>query len=89
MEKNDRKTVSAVAADCSGKHKKTGGEKVKIDEKKLLIALARRGWNLVNLASELGVSRVTAYGYKKRNIRPSTLYRLAKALNCEPEELLE
>ena len=30
MEKNDRKTVSAIATDRSGKHKKTkGGEKVK------------------------------------------------------------
>lgn len=62
---------------------------MKVSEKKLLIALAKRGWDFVDLARELGVSRVTTYGYKKRNIRPSTLHRLAKVLNVEPEELLE
>lgn len=62
---------------------------MRISYKKLLIALAKRGWDFVDLARELGVSRVTAYGYKNRNIRPSTLHRLAKVLNVEPEELLE
>ena len=62
---------------------------MKIDEKKLYIQCAKNGFNFGDLAKVLNVSRVTVYGYKKRNIRPDTLNRIAQALNCEPEELLE
>lgn len=62
---------------------------MKIDEKKLYIQCAKKGWNFSNLAEAIGVSKVTLYGYRKRNIRPNTLNRITKALDCDPEELLE
>lgn len=62
---------------------------MKIDEKKLYIQCAKNGLNFGDLAKILKVSRVTVYSYKKHNIRPDTLNRIAQALNCEPEELLE
>ncbi len=62
---------------------------MRIDEKKLYVQCAKKGWNFCDLAKTLDVSRVTVYGYKKHNIRSDTLNRIAKALDCEPEELLE
>ena len=62
---------------------------MKIDEKKLYVQCAKNGFNFGDLAKVLNVSRVTVYGYKKRNIRPDTLSRIAQALDCKPEELLE
>lgn len=62
---------------------------MKIDEKKMFIQCAKKGWNFGDLANALNVSRITVYGYKKHNIRPDTLKRITQVLGCEPEDLLE
>ena len=63
---------------------------MRIDEKKLFIQLAKKNWNICNLADTLGVCPQTIEAIKKRKSpRPSTIGKIAKALDCEPEDLLE
>lgn len=62
---------------------------MKIDKKKLFIQCAKKGWSAFDLAKAVGVGKAAVYGYIKHNVRATTLGRLAKALECEPEELLE
>ena len=63
---------------------------MRIDEKKLFIQLAKKNWDLCNLADAMGVCPQNIIAIKKRkNPRPSTIGKIAKALDCEPEDLLE
>ncbi len=63
---------------------------MRIDEKKLFIQLAKESWDLSKLADALGVCPQTIQAIKKRKSpRPTTIGKIAKALDCEPEELLE
>lgn len=63
---------------------------MKIDERKLYVQLAKKSWDISDLADAMGVCYQTVASIRKRgNPRPSTIGRMAKALGCEPEELLE
>ena len=63
---------------------------MKIDERKLFIQMAKKNWNQTDLAEALGVCQQTIMAIRKRsNPRPSTIGKIAKALGCEPEDLLE
>ncbi len=63
---------------------------MKIDENKLFIQLAKKNWDLSKLADALGVCPQTIQAIKKRKSpRPTTIGKIAKALDCEPEDLLE
>ena len=63
---------------------------MRIDEKKLFIQLAKKSWDLSMLADVMGVCPQTIQAIKKRkHPRPTTIGKIAKALDCEPEDLLE
>ena len=63
---------------------------MKIDEKKLFLRLAKKGWNLTDLALKMGINPQTLTAIrKKNNPRPFTVFRMAKTLGCEVEELIE
>ncbi|MEN3776552.1 helix-turn-helix domain-containing protein [Priestia megaterium] len=60
----------------------------KIDEKKIKIARAERGWTITRLSNESGVTRKTIGEIEKGNkinIRFSTINQIAKALGKELE----
>lgn len=61
---------------------------MRIDEKKFFLQCAKKGLTYKELARALGVTTTTAYGYRKHNVRPDTVNRIAKALGCEPGDLL-
>ena len=62
---------------------------MKIDKTKLFIQLAKKGWNLTDLALKMGIRPQTlAVTMKKNNPRPFTIYRMAKTFGCGVEELL-
>jgi len=61
---------------------------LKIDEKKIKIARAERGWTITKLSNESGVTRKTIGEIEKGskiNIRFSTINQIAKALGKELE----
>ena len=63
---------------------------MKIDERKLFIQLAKKDWNFTDLANALGINTQTLITTRKRkSTRPSTIGKMAKALGCEPEDLLK
>ncbi|MEH7373118.1 helix-turn-helix domain-containing protein [Priestia megaterium] len=60
----------------------------KIDEKKIKIARAEKGWTITKLSNESGVTRKTISQIEKGskvNIRFSTIDQIAKALGKELE----
>ncbi|MCM3006742.1 helix-turn-helix domain-containing protein [Priestia koreensis] len=60
----------------------------KIDEKKIKIARAEKGWTITKLSKESGVTRKTISEIEKGNktsVRFSTINRIAKALGKELE----
>lgn len=62
---------------------------MKINERKLYIKCAKKGWDYSTLAEKMNVSYVNFINMKKRNVRPTTIAKLAETLGCEIEELLE
>lgn len=61
---------------------------MKIDEKKLFLQCAKKGLTYKELARMLGVTTTAVYGFRKHNVRPGTVGRLAKVLGCEPGDLI-
>lgn len=55
---------------------------------KIKLARIKRGVTQRELAEKLGVNRVTVVGYEKCKPQAKTLYKVAKALEIEIEELL-
>lgn len=61
----------------------------KINEKKIKIARAERGWTLTKLSKESGVTRKTISEIEKgskTNVRFSTINKIVKALGKEVEQ---
>ena len=64
----------------------TGGDPMILDIDKLKLAQARTGQTL----AELGISRNQVYRINKgKQIRPTTLHKLAAALSCDPADLIK
>lgn len=62
---------------------------MKLNKGKLFIYCAKKGWDFSDLAEALGVARPSVAGYLKRKIRPSILGKIAKILECQPEDLVD
>jgi DNA-binding Xre family transcriptional regulator len=64
---------------------------MKIDEKKLNLAMAENCFSTEQLSQIAGVSSVTITRIKNgsQKARPATIGKLAKALNVKVEELIE
>lgn len=63
---------------------------MRIDRKKLIVAMLEKNQNVLRLAQSSGVSRVTISGVKNgKSCSPSTAVKLAKALNVPVETLIE
>ena len=67
------------------------GEKVKINKKKLETAMAQNCIGILELADISNVSRTVLFriGKENSNLRPVTVGKIAKALNCDVTELIE
>lgn len=62
---------------------------MKIDSKKLGLAMVRAGCAFKELAEAAGVSRATlSYINCGKSCRPATLGRIAKALGVDPTEII-
>lgn len=61
-----------------------------VDSKKFRRALIKRGLDIRDLAEKTKVAACTVTQLKNQNCRVhySTLHRLLKVLECEPEEIL-
>ncbi|AEN91940.1 hypothetical protein BMWSH_5062 [Priestia megaterium WSH-002] len=60
----------------------------KIDEKKVKVARAEKGWTITKLSKESGITRKTISEIEKgskKNIRFSTINQIAKALGKDLE----
>ena len=68
-----------------------GGVTMNISKEKLQIAMGNACMNTVQLAKVAGISRISinAYMTKKRNPKPATVGRIAKALHVKVEDLVE
>ena len=68
-----------------------GGEnQMKVNRKKLELAMARACMNSVDLPVSAGLPRPTVQNaIVGKGVRPATLGRIAKALGVDPTELLE
>lgn len=63
---------------------------MKVDKKKLELAMARACMNTEDLAVKAAMPRPTVNNViTGRNVRPGTLGRLAAALGVDPEEIIE
>lgn len=63
---------------------------MKINSTKLELLTAKRGLTFSGLAEKSGVSRQSISTVKTRGTcRPSTLVKLASALNIDPAEIIE
>ncbi|SHI40531.1 helix-turn-helix domain-containing protein [Lutispora thermophila] len=64
---------------------------MKLNQNKLLLAMANACITIGELAEKSGVSRpaLTKFTTGKSNPKPATLGKLAKALGVKPEELIE
>lgn len=63
---------------------------MKINKKKMELAMARACMNVSNISDKSGVSRKTVAGAKDgRKIDPAKCGRIAKALGVDPEEIIE
>lgn len=63
---------------------------MRIDRKKLIMAMLDSNQNALQLAEKSGVSRVTISGVKcGKSCSKSTAEKLAKALNVPVEQLIE
>lgn len=64
---------------------------LKVDGNKLILAIANKGYSAVELSKESGVNQVTIARMKAgiQEPRPQTLGKIARALGCKVEDLLE
>lgn len=63
---------------------------MKVDRRKLELAMARACMNSADLPAAAGLPRPTFQNaVVGKNVRPATLGRIAKALNVDPVDLLE
>lgn len=63
---------------------------MKIDKKKLTLAMARLCMDSTDLEKATELPRPTLNNaISGRGIRPSTLGKIARALNCDPADLIE
>lgn len=63
---------------------------MKIDKVKLELAMARACLNPQDLAKVSGLPAPTVNGaIRGRGIRPATLGRIAKALDCDPADIIK
>ena len=63
---------------------------MKVDRKKLELAMARACMNSADLSATAGLPRPTTNNaIVGRSIRPGTLGKIAKALGVDPAELIE
>lgn len=63
---------------------------MKLNERKLAVALAEKGWNFKRLADESGVSRTTlSYINCGKRCTPETAGKIAQALDKSVEYLIQ
>jgi DNA-binding Xre family transcriptional regulator len=63
---------------------------MRLDKDKVLLAMAKRCMNQKQLAAEAGASRQTMSAVMNgRNCRPELLGKIARALETEPENIIE
>lgn len=63
---------------------------MRIDRKKLIVAMLDKNQNVIQLAKASGVSRVTISGVKcGKSCSTATAEKIAKALNVPVENLIE
>ena len=62
---------------------------MKINKKSLQLAMARACLNRRELAEKAGIPEPTLQGAISRcSVRPATLGKIARALGCDPEEII-
>ncbi len=64
---------------------------IKIDKVKVLKILAKRRWTYTDLSKKMGATKqvISSHLMGRKNIRLTTLYRFADALDIEAIELLK
>ena len=64
---------------------------MKINKKKLETVMAQNCIGILELANISNISRTVLFriGKKNSNLRPTTVGKIAKALNCDVTELIE
>lgn len=63
---------------------------MRLNKKAVMLKMAKLGLDQKKLAERAGVSRTTmSYVMNGRECRPELLGRIAKALETEPEEIIE
>ena len=63
---------------------------MRLDKKKVQLRMAKLGFNQAAVAERAGISRQTlSYVMNGRNCKPEMLGKIAKALEVEPEEIIE
>ena len=85
-------TISVMSVQYNRDYKyRKGGEFLKISNKKLVVAMANRCVSQDEVAKAAGVNPMTISRARngQGNIQPSTIGKIAKALNVQVEELLE
>lgn len=61
-----------------------------LDETKIEIAQARKGFSNTDLVSKTGLSPGTINSIKKgKHCKPETLHSIAKALDVDPKDLIQ
>lgn len=61
---------------------------MKVKEKNLLMAMAKKEMNFIQLAELSGISKTTiSYIKNGKNCKPDVAGRIAKVLEVEPEEI--
>ena len=63
---------------------------LEINPQKFILEITRAGFTAVELSKISKVSQVTLARFKAgtQKARPQTLYKICKALNCTPEDLI-
>lgn len=62
---------------------------MRIDDKKLQIAMARKCWTFDNLALATGISRAALhYQRRAKRVQPATVGKIAKALGVDVIEIV-
>lgn len=62
---------------------------MKAEKRHLALEMARKCMNSQDLAKSAGLPQQTVNGVLRgRNVRPATLGKVARALGCDPAELL-
>lgn len=62
---------------------------MKVNKNQLLIELARKGWNLIDLADKTGIAYVTlTKAMSRKTLSLKSLGKIARALNIDVEELV-